>query len=326
MTPGAGGPIRFAPSTTGYAHPGTLLSALLCWLDARTTGAAFMVRLENLDPDRCRPEYEDAMLHDLNWLGLDWDLLVYQREQRPAHDAALDHLAALGLLYPCACSRSRIKALARPAPDGGWAYDNHCRNQPLPAAGWRTCPHPLRLALPEETIEIISEDGTVIRQSPAREMGDPVLRRRDGAIAYHLAAVVDDHRAGIRRIIRGRDLAPCAPLQTQLYTLLNFPLPVYRHHALLLEVTGGKLAKLHGSISTAELRQAYSPEALCGLLAHAVGLIHAPTPCRPAELIPHFSWTHVSTTDRVTIWDNAKKTLTVSSAPPAPTAPPIAPA
>lgn len=296
-------PIRFAPSTTGHAHPGTLISALLCWLDARSRGVPFMLRLENLDPERCRPEYETAMLRDLEWLGLDWDVLVRQHEQRPHHEVALDALAERGLLYPCSCSRSRIKSLNRPAPDGGYAYDNYCRERPLPSGGWRACDEPLRVKLPAGEITVRDEGGFDYAQDPLRAMGDPVVRRRDGAMAYHLACVVDDARVGVRRLIRGRDLLPSAPVQVALQQSLGLPTPAYRHHFLLLENHGGKLAKFHGAVGAPVLREFYTSEALCGFLAHLAGLAPATNPCRPADLVDNFRWDRVRRHDLTLEWD-----------------------
>ena len=296
-------PIRFAPSTTGYAHPGTLLSGLLCWLHARALGAPTILRLENLDPDRCRPEYHHAMIEDLAWFGLDWDERVTQSDRTPAHEAALDVLADRGLLYPCSCSRARIKTLGRPAPDGGFAYDNHCRQRRLPPGGWRACTEPVRLRLPDTRIQCADQGGLMLDQQPAMELGDPVVRRRDRAMAYHLAVVVDDADAGIREIIRGRDLAPAAPVQMLIHHLLDLPVPAYRHHFLLLEHHGGKLAKLHGAVDTQTLRRHFEPEALVGQIAHWAGLLEHPEPCRPSDLIANFSWTRIRVNDLTVTWD-----------------------
>ena len=127
---------RFAPSTTGESHPGTLLSALLVWLDARARGARVLCRLENLDHTRCKPGWADQMLADLEWLGLDWDEIVDQSQRAADHEAALDRLASAGRLYPCRCTRAD-RAGGRRAPDGGWAYPNTCRGRTLPPEGWR---------------------------------------------------------------------------------------------------------------------------------------------------------------------------------------------
>jgi len=299
---------RYAPSTTGSAHPGTLLAALLCWLDARSRGARLILRLEDLDPERCRPEYGRAMVEDLAWLGLAWDEVVEQHRARPDHESALDHLAGLGVLYPCGCSRARIRAAGERNPDGGLRYPGSCRERSLPAGGWRSCSEALRVRLPGGVVHPFDEGGTQLAQDPLACFGDPVVRRRDGALAYHLACVVDDHWSGVTRIVRGRDLASSAT-QVALQELLGFRLPVYRHHLLLLEPAGGKLAKFHGSVGTPELRARYTPEQLCGLLAYAVGLRDTPDPVRPATLLPDFSWQRVRSEDRTLHWTGQTLTL-----------------
>ncbi|HMO03103.1 MAG TPA: glutamate--tRNA ligase family protein [Kiritimatiellia bacterium] len=294
---------RFAPSTTGHAHPGTLLSGLLCWLAARAAGGRVVLRLEDLDPQRCRPELTEAMIEELSWFGLDWDSVEIQHRALADHEAALDRLAAAGLLYPCSCSRSRLKAIGRPAPDGGFAYDNQCRSRLLPATGWRSCSDPLRVRMPDTAIDVTDDSGLRITQHPARDMGDPVVRRRDGAIAYHLACVVDDARLGVTHLIRGRDLAPSAPVQMLLQQALHLPTPRYRHHLLLLETTGGKLAKFHQSVAVPTLRRHYAAEALCGWIAHAAGLTRDAAPVRPVDLVAGFSWDHLRAADRAITWD-----------------------
>jgi glutamyl/glutaminyl-tRNA synthetase len=301
---------RFAPSTTGPAHPGTLLAALLCWLDARSIGACLLLRLEDLDPQRCRPEWSDAMRRDLDWLGLDFDAVEAQHAARARHEAALDRLAERGVLYPCRCTRSDLRgAAALPGPDGGVRYPGTCRGRALPQAGWRAAGDPLRVALPPGRIELRDESGADLGQDPAAEMGDPIVRRRDGAIAYQLAGVVDDGDAGVTRIVRGRDLAASTATQVALQRLLGLPLPRYRHHLLLLEERGGKLAKLHGAVGADELRARYDAPGLCGVLAHAAGLTPAPEPTTPAALREGFRWDRVSRDDRVLRWDGKRLAL-----------------
>jgi glutamyl/glutaminyl-tRNA synthetase len=293
---------RFAPSTTGPAHPGTLLAALLCWLDARSLGARLVLRLEDLDPERCRPEYASAMLEDLAWLGLEWDAVTHQSEARADHDAALDNLADQGLLYPCECTRKRVRAHGERAAGGGLRYPGTCRGTPLPAAGWRHCELPLRVALPPGLIEVEDESGARLSQDPEKEMGDPVVRRRDGAVAYHLAGVVDDARAGVNRVVRGRDLAVTTATQVALQRLLSIETPSYQHHLLLLEERGGKLAKLHGAVGASELKQRYDASTLCGLLAHAAGLSDVDEPTTPQDLLTSFCWDRVSRHDVTLRW------------------------
>ena len=296
---------RFAPSVTGEAHPGTLLAALLAWLDARRRGDRFVVRLEDLDHTRDRPGLADGLVADLAWLGLDWDELHVQSGQRARHEAALDRLAAAGLLYPCRCSRSERASSGRRAPDGGWAYDNRCRGRAL-ARGWRVAGESVRLALPDRRVPIADEGGLDLSQVPSVEMGDPILVRRDGVIAYQLAVVVDDGAAGVTRIVRGRDIAPSTATQALLQDLLGLPRPTYRHHLLLLEPRGDKLAKMHGSIPARLLRESLAPDELVGALAHLVGLAPDRAPRTAASLVPDFAWDRVRREDRAVTWSNGR--------------------
>ncbi len=293
---------RFAPSTTGQAHPGTLLSALLAWLDARARSGRALLRLEDLDVTRTRATWADDLQGALGWLGLAWDAVIVQSDAAAAHEAALDRLAAAGRLYPCECSRAS-RAGGRRSPDGGWAYDNTCRGRSLPASGWRESSEPLRARLDDDRIELVDDGGLVLSQTPALETGDPIVRRRDGAIAYQLAVIVDDAAVGVTDIVRGRDIAPSTATQIMLQRLLGLPTPRYRHHFLLLEHGGqGKLAKLHGSIPFPALRERYRGDELCGLLARAAGLGDG-TPTTPSALVSSFAWSKVTRDDRIATWN-----------------------
>jgi glutamyl/glutaminyl-tRNA synthetase len=300
---------RFAPSTTGRAHPGTLLAALLAWLDARALGARLLLRLEDLDPERCRPEWSRALRDDLAWLGLDFDATEEQHGAATRHEAALDRLEALGVLYPCACTRSRIRAESDPAVGRGVAYPNLCRGRALPAGGWRASSEPLRAALPSGRVAPHDEGGRDLAQDPAAEFGDPIVRRRDGAVAYQLAVVVDDAAAGVTRVVRGHDLAASTATQVALQRVLGLPEPRYRHHLLLLEERGAKLAKLHGAVGADALRAAYEPAALVGFLAHAAGLRDSAAAATPRELLRDFDWARVAADDRVVRWSGAALSL-----------------
>jgi len=300
---------RFAPSTTGPAHPGTLLSALLCWLDARSREGRVVLRLEDLDPDRSQTRYAHALARDLDWLGLDFDAVEHQTATGERHTAALDRLADAGRLYPCRCSRRDLRRDATRAVDGGVRYPGTCRERPLPSAGWRATSDALRVALPDEPVIVEDEGGEPLGHDPLREMGDPVVRRRDGSIAYHLASVVDDAAIGVTRVVRGRDLAGSTTTQVALQRLLGLPEPRYRHHLLLLEPRGNKLAKLHGSIALDELRAHFDATSLCGELARAAGLRETPTPTTPTELLEDFRWDRVGTADRTMRWTGGRLTL-----------------
>ena len=242
------------------------------------------------------------MQHDLAWLGLEWDGVDVQSDRAGAHDRALDQLALAGLLYPCECSRRDIAAQGVRAPDGGWRYANRCRGRALPAGGWRAARGALRVQLPDRETGPLDESGLVLALNVPRAFGDPVVRRRDGSVAYHLASVVDDHASGVTRIVRGRDLATTTATQVALQERLGYATPSYRHHLLLLEKRGEKLAKLHGAVGAPELKRVYTAGALCGFLAHAVGLRAEPVPTTPAELLEDFDWQRVRSEDRLVSW------------------------
>lgn len=298
---------RFAPSTTGRAHPGTLLAALLCWLDLRSRNGRVILRLEDLDPERCRDEFRNGLVEDLAWFGLDWDAVVVQGGRRADHEAALDRLERAGRLYPSPTSRRDLQRLGRRGPDGGWAYDNRDRGRALPTGGWRACADvAIRCRLDDGRIDLRDASGLDLGMDVAADLGDPVVRRRDGAIAYHLASVVDDAVAGVTDVVRGRDLATSTAPQVALQRLLGLPHPTYRHHLLLLEEgAGGKLSKFHGAVAVPELRKHLRAEALCGTLALACGLRADPGPCRPQDLLAGFAWEPVRRADVTLRWDGA---------------------
>lgn len=242
------------------------------------------------------------MVADLTWLGLEWDVVEWQSAHHDRHAAALDRLAALRVLYPSAIGRRALEAIGRRAPDGGWAYDNHERGTLLPAAGWRACVEPLRVRLPDGVMTAVDLGGVDLAQDPSLAFGDPVVRRRDGALAYHLASVVDDDASGVTHVVRGRDLATSSAMQVALRQVLGLPVPTYRHHLLLLERIGHKLAKLHGAVGASELRRSYSAQQLCGWLAAVAGLRPRAEPCTPADLLRGFSWDLVRRDDVLVHW------------------------
>lgn len=240
------------------------------------------------------------MRADLHWLGLDWDWELRQSECGAAHEGSLDRLAGAGLLYPCVCSRRDVRAHGLAALDGGYRYPGTCRSRSLPPGGWRETQDILRVRIERNPGAIADESGA--RLEASGELGDPIVRRRDGSIAYLLATVVDDAAAGVTRIVRGRDLANSTPQQVALQQLLDLPTPTYRHHLLLLEQRGAKLAKFHAAVGAEALRARYSAATLCGLLAWLAGLQPEAAPATPAELVPGFDWGRVQTLDRGLRW------------------------
>ncbi len=303
---------RFAPSTTGGVHPGTLLAALLCWLDARAQGGAVLLRLEDLDRERTKPGFVDAMERDLAWFGLDWDGVSRQTDRESAHAESLSDLVNSGRVYACDCSRAQIRASGEPAPDGSYRYPGTCRSQVVRADGWREEVRPLRLQLESTPVDLLDESGLDLSGDAALLFGDPVLRRRDRSYAYHFASVLDDAAEGVTRVVRGRDLAPSTLPQVALQRLLGLPTPAYRHHALFLERSGSgggsgsgageKLSKLHGAVDVTALRARYEADELCGVIASAVGLVPPGTRCGPVDLVDGFDWGRIADTDVELSW------------------------
>jgi glutamyl-Q tRNA(Asp) synthetase len=295
---------RFAPSTTGEAHPGTLLAGLLCWLDARSSGAEVLLRMEDLDLARTKPGYVAQLESDLAWFGLDWDSRSLQSEAHARHSHALDVLVGSDRVYACECSRAGIRAKGRPAPDGSQTYAGTCRGNRVTSSDWRTDPRPLRLELEADDVLEVDESGSVWEGDAASLFGDPILRRRDGAFAYHFVSVLDDANAGVDRVTRGSDLGPSTILQVALQRTLGLPTPSYRHHCLFLERRHTKLSKLHGAVGARALREFYTAGALCGALASFVGLVPPDTDCRPEDLVGDFDWEMVSRSDVELTWSS----------------------
>ncbi|MEI6417778.1 MAG: tRNA glutamyl-Q(34) synthetase GluQRS [Sphingomonadales bacterium] len=265
---------RFAPSPTGLLHRGHALSAWLAWRLARAAGGRFILRIEDIDSTRCRPEFDAAILADLAWLGLDWDGPVWRQSQRTAHyRAALDQLAARGVAYPCFCTRADIAAAAG-APHGpeGPAYPGTCRQLDAAtrarrlaceSAAWRL-DMAAALAL---TGPLQWHDAVAGWQQVLVADGDFVIARRDIGTAYMLAVVVDDAAQGVTDVVRGVDLFSASHGQRLLQALLGLPTPRYHHHPLLLDANGQRLAKRHGGETLASLRAAgMAPDTLIASL------------------------------------------------------------
>ena len=296
---------RFAPSPSGYMHMGNLLAMLLAWLDVRARGGRIIFRMEDLDPARSRAEYAQALADDLRWLGLDWDEgwpdPAYRQSSRTAfYEDAFHVLEQQGLVYPCWCTRAQRLAASAPHP-GEAVHEPGCRcahftdeqRQALLSQGKRPA---WKVLVPDETVTVMDGHYGPFAQNLAREGGDFILRRADGVYAYQLAVSVDDMLMDVNRVVRGRDLLSSAPRQAWLISTLGGTPPQYCHIPLLTE-GDGKLSKRLGSLSTQTLRRTHSPQALVGSLAYLAGLIPAPEPVSPAELIGLFSWDKVPTGD-----------------------------
>ena len=283
---------RFAPSPSGRMHLGNVFSALMAWLSVRSAGGTMVLRIEDLDPDRCRPEYAEQMKDDLRWLGLDWDVEQTPQSRRTeAYRECFERLRDMGLVYPCYCSRGELHAASAPhASDGNVIYAGTCRDLTEEERAAKTRRPAWRLIVPDE--EIAFHDGLQgeYRENLARECGDFIIRRSDGVYAYQLAVVTDDAEAGVTQIVRGRDLLSSTPRQIYLQRLLGLPTPEYYHVPLLVAPDGRRLSKREKDLDMGALRNRYTPEQLLGMLAHACGLLSHSESVRAGELAEEFSW------------------------------------
>lgn len=294
---------RFAPSPSGRMHMGNLWSCLLAWLSARSAGGGMVLRLEDLDPDRCRQEYCVQVMRDLEWLGLDWDgESVYQSKRTEQYRQAFQSLEQQGVIYPCFCTRAeRLAASAPHRSDGTAVYDGRCRH--LTAAEreetMKTRRPAWRVRTPEREIAFTDRLQGGYAENLARDCGDFILRRSDGVYAYQLAVVVDDALMGVNHVVRGRDLLCSAPRQAWLHEVLGYRPPRFFHTPLLLAPDGRRLAKRDRDLDMGALRARYGPEELTGLLAFYAGLIDRPEKVTAQELVPQFSWSKVPKNDVV---------------------------
>ncbi len=294
---------RFAPSPSGRMHLGNLFSALLAWLSVRSVGGRMLLRIEDLDPDRCRREYALQLMDDLSWLGLDWDgEPCWQSERTELYARAFRRLEERGLIYPCYCTRAeRLAASAPHRSDGERIYDGRCRRltpeQRTELA--RTRRPAFRVRVPEQEICFTDLCRGPQREDLARDCGDFILRRSDGVYAYQLAVVVDDGSAGVTQVVRGSDLLSSTARQLWLYRLLDLPAPEFAHVPLLLAPDGRRLSKRDGDLDVGALRTRFSPAQLLGRLALLAGLQAGPDPVTPAELAGNFSWGRVPRADIV---------------------------
>ncbi len=286
---------RFAPSPSGRMHLGNVFSAMLAWLSVRSRGGRMLLRIEDLDPDRCRREYAETLKDDLRWLGLDWDREQTPQSQRTAAYAAeFERLRDLGLVYPCYCSRGELHAASAPhAADGRVLYAGTCRNLTEAQRAAKTKAPAWRLMVPDRVYGF--EDGLQghFEENLARDCGDFLIRRADGVYAYQLAVVTDDGQGGITEVVRGMDLLDSTPRQLYLYELLHLTPPQFSHVPLLVAPDGRRLSKREKDLDLGVLRQNYTPEQLLGRLAHLAGLLDRPESVSARELAGEFSWKKV---------------------------------
>ena len=302
---------RFAPSPSGRMHLGNLFTALLAWLSVRAAGGAMVLRIEDLDPERCTRERAETLADDLEWLGLDWDegfrrggphgpYLQSQRSEWYAE--CFRRLEEQGLVYPCFCTRAeRLAASAPHRADGQAVYGGRCRDlsEAERTERAKTRRPAWRVRVPEGDMSF--EDGHMGRYTEdlARDCGDFIIRRSDGVYAYQLAVTADDGAMAIDQVVRGMDLLDSTPRQLYLYHLLDLPAPRFWHVPLLCAEDGRRLSKRDGDLDMGALRGRYRPEELLGKLAHLAGQTPGDGPISLAELRAVFDWEKVPKDDIV---------------------------
>jgi glutamyl-tRNA synthetase len=291
---------RLAPSPTGLLHLGHARTFLIAWWRARSTGARLLMRLEDLDGPRVKPEMSEAALRDLEWLGLDWDGPVYVQSTGLSEiSAAAARLERAGLAYACVCSRGDVRS-AQSAPQQGESeprYPGTCRGkfESLDDARSKTGSSAgLRLHVPETSV-IVSDTLLGTRAFDVQaEVGDFLIAKRDGAPAYQLSVVLDDARQGVTEVVRGEDLLPSAARQRLLQQALGLPGVRYCHVPLVVDESGRRLAKRHDDLSLAELRATGTdPRAIVAWAARSCGM-----PCDERvlarELVSQFDLSRLS--------------------------------
>lgn len=283
---------RFAPSPTGRMHAGNVFAALTAWLVAKSQGGRIVLRIEDLDAERSKPVYIDAVQRDLEALGLTWDEGPYfQHDRTEAYRAAYDELRERGLVYPCFCTRADLHAASAPHRGEKPVYPGTCRHlsdgeraaraqQRMPAQ---------RLIVPDREVAFVDQVQGSYAQNLAADCGDFLVQRSDGAFAYQLAVVVDDAAQGVTSVVRGVDLLCSTPQQLYLQELLGLPHPAYAHIPLLVAERDRRLSKRDRDAALdALLARFKTPAAVIGRIAGLTGLAPTCDPATPEELLGTF--------------------------------------
>lgn len=288
---------RFAPSPTGRMHLGNIFTAVMSWLSVKSRGGRWILRIEDLDPQRSKFEYARVIEDDLAWLGLEWDEggldnkgphgPYLQSERHDLYREYLHRLELTGYTYPCRCTRADIMATQAPhRSDGRVVYSGTCRPMNLPlTTPLNSDGCAVRLYVPDEDIRV---NDLVCGENVfnlAEECGDFIVRRADGAWSYQLAVVVDDALMGVTEVMRGNDLLPSAAQQIYLHTLLGFTPPSFAHVPLIINKDGRRLSKRDKGMAMDSLRQTYSPEEILGIVAYLASFLETPEPLSLNDLL-----------------------------------------
>lgn len=290
---------RFAPTPSGRMHLGNVFAALLAWLAVKSENGTMLLRMEDLDTQRTKPEYAEILRGDLDWLGLTYDQETPPQSTRTnIYRHYVEKLGDMGLLYPCFCTRAQLHSVNAPhQADGTYVYPGTCRKlTPAQQAQFDRAPA-WRVVVPDQQWSVTDLIQGQYSENLARDCGDFVVCRGDGAFVYQLAVTVDDGESGVTQVVRGVDLLSSAPRQMYLQKLFGFSHPQYAHVPLLVAPDGRRLSKRDKDMDIGYLRQHLSAPELIGILAQASGLLSAYTPVSPQELIGEFSWDKLKKTD-----------------------------
>ena len=302
---------RFAPSPSGRMHLGNIYSALLSYLSAKKKGGEWILRIEDLDRQRCKKEYSAQLLDDLLWLGLKWDNFsvkngglsaeFFQSNRDPFYIKAFDSLCRQGLVYDCFCKRADLHASSAPhASDGRAVYSGRCRNlsENEKSLLYKTRSPAKRLIVEDRSASFTDGHFGLQTCSLASDCGDFIIRRADGNFSYQLAVVVDDALMGVDEVVRGRDLISSTFEQLYLYEKLDFDrAPTFYHLPLLVSSDGRRLSKRDKDCDMGFLRENYSPELLIGKILFLCGCIEKEESLSLSESVSAFDWQKVRKED-----------------------------
>lgn len=299
---------RFAPSPTGRMHLGNVFAAMLSWLSAKSRGGKWLLRIEDLDTQRSRPEYARMIEDDLRWLGLGWDeggmdatsadgSSYCQSRRGEIYAKHFKMLADAGLTYRCRCTRADLLAASAPhQSDGRVVYSGRCRpaaRPPFPPEA-PDARGAVRIAVDDTEVSFVDGVCGPTAVSLPADCGDFIIRRADGSWAYQLAVVVDDALMGVTEVVRGNDLLLSAAQQIYLYDRLGFSAPEFFHVPLVCNLDGRRLSKRDSDLSLEVVRQVATPAQVTGYLAWLAGLIPEPQPITAAGVLPIFDWQKVT--------------------------------
>ena len=280
---------RFAPSPSGRMHLGNVFAALMAYLAVRSQDGTMLLRIEDLDRQRCREEYIDTLRSDLAWLGLTYDQETPPQSRRTEiYREYFEKLMEMDLLYPCYCTRAQLHSVNAPhQSDGTYVYPGTCRNIENPPVdrmpSWR-------VKVPDRKYRVMDRIQGVYEENLAEKCGDFVVCRSDGAFVYQLAVTVDDGLSGVNQVVRGVDLLSSVPRQMYLQELFGFTAPEYGHIPLLVAPDGRRLSKRDQDMDLGYLRSHRTAPEILGSLACASGILDHYEPVSAEELVGEFSW------------------------------------